>query len=192
MKMLNLKHFNGVSRARVSRIKGFTLVEVLVSLVILAIGLLGIAKLMLMSSHSNDSAYLRSQATALAYEMLDNMRANRQEALPPNSSYNTAAAAPVVFPFPGTACEGTACTNPTQVALYDLFQWGMRLDANSGLVPAGALPNGRGSVATVTNGTNETTVTIIVSWNDSVAQSTLNVGAPPAANTQSVTLETIL
>jgi type IV pilus assembly protein PilV len=186
MKILNL------NQRKVSRANGFTLVEVLVSLVVLAIGLLGIAKLMLLSSHSNDSAYLRSQATALAYEMLDNMRANRQEALPPNSSYNTAAAAPVVFPYPGTPCVGTACTSTTQVALYDLSQWGMRLDANSGLVPAGALPNGRGSVATVTDGNNETTVTIVVSWNDSVAQTTLNVGAPLAANTQSITLETVL
>jgi type IV pilus assembly protein PilV len=184
MKIFTAKKFDGVAGA-----KGFTLVEVLVSLVVLAIGLLGIAKLMLLSSHSNDSAYLRSQATALAYEMLDNMRANRQEALPPNSSYNTAAAAPVVFPYAGTACVGTACTNATQVALYDVFQWGMRLDANSGLVPAGALPTGRGSVTTVTDANNQTTVTIIVSWNDSVAQSTLSAGA---ANTQSITLETVL
>ena len=187
MKILKLNPRNGVSRT-----KGFTLVEVLVSLVVLAIGLLGIAKLMLLSSHSNDSAYLRSQATALAYEMLDNMRANRQEALPPNSSYNIAAAVPVVFPYAGTACVATACTTSTQVAQYDLFQWGMRLNANSGLVPAGALPNGQGSVATVTDPSNQTTVTIIVSWNDSVAQSTLNAGAPAAANTQSITLETVL
>jgi type IV pilus assembly protein PilV len=190
MKMPKLNHLNGVSRS--SRTEGFTLIEVLVSLVILAIGLLGIAKLMLLSSHANDSAYLRSQATELAYEMLDDMRANRQEALPPNSSYNTAAAAPVVFPYAGTACVGTACTTATQVAHYDLFQWGMRLDANSGLVPAGALPNGRGSVATVTDGNNQTTVTIVVQWNDSVAQATLNVGAPAAADTQSITLETVL
>ena len=36
--------------------RGFTLVEVLVSLVVLSMGLLGIAKLVLLSSHSNDSA----------------------------------------------------------------------------------------------------------------------------------------
>ena len=53
---------------------GFTLVEVMVSLVVLGIGLLGIAKLVLFSAHSNDSAYLRSQATELAYAILDNMR----------------------------------------------------------------------------------------------------------------------
>jgi type IV pilus assembly protein PilV len=170
----------------VSRNAGFTLVEVLVSLVILAIGLLGIAKLMLFSSHSNDSAYLRSQATGLAYEILDDMRANRQEAILPGT-YNTAAAVPAVAP--GALCVGVgSCTTTTQVALYDLYQWGLHLNANSGAVPPGALPNGQGSVATATIA-GQTTVTIVVSWNDSVAQNTLNTGA---ATTQSITLETVL
>ncbi len=181
MKVTNLK-----TQRRVNRAGGFTLVEVLVSLVVLAIGLLGIAKLMLFSSHSNDSAYLRSQATALAYEILDDMRANRQEAII-NGTYNTAAAVPAVAP--GALCVGVgSCITPTQVALYDLYQWGLHLNANSGVVPAGALPNGQGTVTTVTAGT-QTTATIVVSWDDSVAQNTLNLGA---ATTQSITLETVL
>ena len=174
---------------RAARNGGFTLVEVLVSLVILSIGLLGIAKLMLFSSHSNDSAYLRSQATALAYEILDDMRANRQEAIN-NLTYNTAAAVPPAVPL--NLCVGLgSCTTPTQVALYDLYQWGLRLNANYVAVPPvppGALPNGQGSVVAVTAG-GQTTVTIIVSWDDSVAQNTLNLGA---ATTQSITLETVL
>jgi type IV pilus assembly protein PilV len=171
---------------RIAPSGGFTLIEVLVSLVILAMGLLGIAKLMLVSSHSNDSAYLRSQATALAYEILDDMRANRQEAIIAGT-YNTVAAVPVVAP--AALCVGLAsCTTPTQVAKYDLYQWGLHLDANSGVAPAGALPNGQGKVTTVTAGA-QTTATIVVSWDDSVAQNTLNAGG---ATTQSITLETVL
>jgi len=60
---------------------GFTLLEVLIALLVLSIGLLGIGKLMMLSARANDSAYMRSQATALAYTMLDAMRANRQAAI---------------------------------------------------------------------------------------------------------------
>jgi type IV pilus assembly protein PilV len=167
--------------------RGFTLVEVLVSLVILSIGLLGIAKLMLFSSHSNDSAYLRSQATGLAYQMLDNMRANTAQASVVNGPYTTTLAAGAVSP--GFTCVAAApCAN---LALYDVYQWKLRLNANSGVLPPlplGALPNGQGSVATALVA-GQTTITIIVQWNDSVAQNTLN---PGAATTQSITLESVL
>lgn len=55
---------------------GFTLIEVLVSVVILGLGLLGLAGLIATSSKNSHSAYLRSEATILTYGMLDIMRAN--------------------------------------------------------------------------------------------------------------------
>ena len=58
-----------------------TLVETLVALVILSIGLLGLAALQTTSLQFNTSAYYRTQATALAYDFADRMRANRQAAL---------------------------------------------------------------------------------------------------------------
>ena len=175
------KHCNVRRTAR--RVGGFTLIEVLVSLVVLSIGLLGTAKLMIFSARSNDSAYLRTQATALAYEMLDNMRANQQQAIA--GSYTTAlSAAPT---NPGFTCLGaTACT-PPNLALYDIYQWKLRLNATSGIPPLGALPTGQGSVATTLTGT-QTTVVITVSWDDTVAQSTFGA----AATTQSITLQTLL
>ena len=66
---------------RPDRISGFTLLEVLVALVILSIGLLGLAGLQAASLRYNHSSYLRSQATLIAYDIVDRMRANRQEAL---------------------------------------------------------------------------------------------------------------
>jgi type IV pilus assembly protein PilV len=170
-------------RRNASRADGFTLIEVLVSLVVLSIGLLGTAKLMLFSSRSNDSAYLRSQATELAYEILDNIRANQQQAIA--GSYATAlATAPT---NPGFTCVGGVACTPANLALYDIYQWKMRLNATSGLLPAGALPGGQGSVVTTLTGA-QTTVVIKVSWDDSVAQSTFGA----AAGTQSITLETLL
>ncbi len=159
--------------------------EVLVSLVILSIGLLGIAKLMLFSSRANDSAYLRSQATDLAYQMLDYMRANTD----PNAQpfYATLlATAPV---NPGVVCigAGPACSN-IQVAQFDVYEWKLRLNATSGLVPPGALPNGQGQVVITPVG-SQTQVTITVQWDDTVAQSTFGNAVAP---TQSIVLETIL
>ncbi|MEO7208968.1 MAG: type IV pilus modification protein PilV [Steroidobacteraceae bacterium] len=185
--MTILKHKSQQSAARSA---GFTLVEVLVSLVILSIGLLGIAKLMLLSSHANDSAYLRSQATALAYEILDNMRANRVEAIAQN--YDTPLGAAPVLPAVLCTPPLATCTTANQVTKYDIYEWRLRLNANRAVVPPalpGALPNGDGRVATVIVGA-QTQVTITVQWDDSVAQNTLNVGAPNAP--QVITLETVL
>ena len=60
---------------------GFTLIEVLVAAVVLGIGLLGLAGLQATTVTLNQTSYLRSQASNLAYEITDAMRANRQAAL---------------------------------------------------------------------------------------------------------------
>jgi len=59
-----------------TRQQGFTLVEVLVTVIIMAIGLLGVAGLQLAAMRSNHSAFLRTQATIAAYDLIDRMRAD--------------------------------------------------------------------------------------------------------------------
>ncbi|THF64666.1 type IV pilus modification protein PilV [Pseudothauera nasutitermitis] len=54
---------------------GSSLLEVLVAMLVLAFGLLGLAGLQATSVRSNHSAYLRTQATLLAYDLADRMRA---------------------------------------------------------------------------------------------------------------------
>src|SRR5262249_33503644 len=116
---------------------GFTLLEVLVALLVMSIGLLGIGKMMLLSARANDSAYMRSQATALAYTMLDAMRGTRQAGIV--QAYDTAMG---VVPLPaGCGTTVAAPCNLGQQAQNDLSQWGTSL--------AAALPAGQGSVATV-------------------------------------------
>lgn len=60
--------------------RGFTLVEALVALMCLSIGLLGIAALQMTGLRANLGAGWRSQATYLAYDIVDRMRANRTAA----------------------------------------------------------------------------------------------------------------
>jgi type IV pilus assembly protein PilV len=56
---------------------GFSMIEVLVAVLILAIGLLGVAAIQTTALKNNNSALQRSEATMLAYFMMDAMRANR-------------------------------------------------------------------------------------------------------------------
>ena len=56
--------------------RGFSLLEVMIAVFVLAIGLLGLAGLQLTSMQNGHSAFLRSQATLAAYSIIDDMRAN--------------------------------------------------------------------------------------------------------------------
>jgi type IV pilus assembly protein PilV len=164
--------------------RGFTLLEVLIALLVMSIGLLGIGKMMIMSARANDSAYLRSQATALAYTMLDAMRANRATALV--QGYDTLLVAPHQW-----ACAQAApgCTGDRQ-AQNDLLLWTQSL--------ARELPGGTGTVVTVQssdvvfNATN-VTATVTVTWFDRVAEQSFgNPNLPVGQGNMSVVLETVL
>jgi type IV pilus assembly protein PilV len=158
---------------------GFTLLEVLIALLVMSIGLLGIGKLMMLSARANDSSYMRSQATALAYTILDAMRANRQAALV--QGYDTGMG---VVPGP-VVCTVAAPCNSGQQAVNDLNLWGTTLGAS--------LPQGQGSVATVVaqdaNLNNTVTATVTVQWSDKVAEQSFGAAA---GNLVSITLETVL
>jgi len=99
---------------------GFTLIEVLVSMVILALGLLGLAALQGISLKNNQDAYLFSQANALAYEMSDRIKANKR-------GWNPSGAT-VTIPTPATSCTSgcnsatNSCTT-TQMAAFDYCYW---------------------------------------------------------------------
>ena len=60
--------------------RGFTLIEVLVALLILAVGILGIAALQYQGLKFSHDAYIRSQVNVLAYDIADRMRMNRASA----------------------------------------------------------------------------------------------------------------
>jgi len=64
------------------------MLEVLISLLILGIGLLGLASLQAVGMQNNHSAYLRSHASMLSYEIIDAMRSNRDRAV--NGDFNVA------------------------------------------------------------------------------------------------------
>src|SRR5258708_19727887 len=81
--VLPMRIFTPINSMKRSCERGFTLVEVLVALVVLSVGLLGMAKMVMVSSHSNDTPYLRTQPFPLRYQPLAPIRPNLPPPTPP-------------------------------------------------------------------------------------------------------------
>jgi type IV pilus assembly protein PilV len=126
------KRFTTIANNHVTNSNGFTLLEVLIAVLILSIGLLGIAGLQAKGLQFNHSAYLRTQATFLAYDIADRMRANMVGVTAGN--YNAGAA------NADAQCitAGSALCSTSDMAGHDLSEWNAAL--------ASALPGGNGIV----------------------------------------------
>ncbi|MFC1665830.1 type IV pilus modification protein PilV [Pseudomonadota bacterium] len=101
---------------------GLSLIEILVTIVILAIGLLGLAGLQMTGVRNNHTAYQRTQASSLAYEIMDRIRANPTGASANNYLINLTTSIPSAPEIPDNNCYDAACT-PAQLASADLSQW---------------------------------------------------------------------
>ena len=156
-----------VDMLKSSKQKGMTLLEVLVTLVIVAFGLLGIASMLMYSSKANNSSYTKQQAVQTAYDIFDRIRANSQVAI--SGNYNVSNIGSNGYPTsvstPSAMCNSSICT-PVQLAAYDTWHW-LSKDVSR-------LPNGSGSVTTALSGiAGNTIVTVTVQWDDSPAQANL-------------------
>lgn len=130
---------------------GFTLVEVLIAVLVLSIGLLGIAGVQLVGLKYNDSSYLRTQASLYAYDIMDRMRANRAAAVA--GDYNRALSAFASLAVPGAGAS---------IAQVDNYDWYRKINE---------LPTASGAIGC----TAAATCTVTVQWNDARAE---NANAP--------------
>ncbi|MBL8199056.1 MAG: type IV pilus modification protein PilV [Chromatiales bacterium] len=118
---------------------GLSLIEVLITVVLVSIGLLGLAGLQLTSVQNSNSSNERFIATTLAQDILERMRANRNRAIGPGKVYNLAMGAD-----PGVGgVEGA-----------DLNAWIDAIEA--------ALPSGQGAVAV----DDDSVATVTLEWTD--------------------------
>jgi len=128
------------------RHRGFTLLEVLVTIAIVAIGLLGIAGVIANGMKTTHSAYGRSQASWLANDIIDRMRSNRATAEGAGLPYNL-------------AVDGALdMSDVSTVPKADLVAWRSAL--------AATLPSGTGGIS-IDAASRKVTVT--VQWDDSRA-----------------------
>lgn len=112
------------------RQQGFTLLEVLIAVVILAVGLLGTAALSLNSLQTSQGASLRSQASTMAADFAERLRTNRDYAISAaaaNTAYALASGAGAPT-NPACASNSAGCDGQGQ-AQRDMYEWRTNLDA---------------------------------------------------------------
>lgn len=131
---------------------GFTLVEAMVSLVVLAVGMLGIAALYIESLRSSHMSTSYTNAVTLAADMADRIRANSLGI----NNYNGAGAGV------GTAGANNNCVNgavdctTAQMAADDLFRWYEDVKV--------LMPVGRSATVAVANNPPVDQYTITLTW----------------------------
>jgi type IV pilus assembly protein PilV len=145
--------------------QGFTLVETLVSLVVLSVGMIGIAALYAQGLVGGRTAQYRTFAVGLASDMADRIRVNRLGL----AAYGGAGA--------NNNCDpgGVVCT-PAQMAAHDLFVWAQQVQQ--------ILPNGVGQVQ-FNAGTLPPSYTIQVNWTEA---SNPDPGNPTGAMTHALVI----
>jgi type IV pilus assembly protein PilV len=127
--------------------QGFTLVETLVSLVVLSVGMIGIAALYAQGLSAGRTAQYRSQAVNLAADMADRIRLNRNA----QAAYAGAAANNNCDPAGGATCTSA------QMAAYDLFVWNRQVQQ--------LLPNGQWQIQ-FNGGALPPSYTIQLTWDE--------------------------
>jgi type IV pilus assembly protein PilV len=158
--------------------RGFALVEALVTVLVFAIGMLGVIGLQTLSLASNSLSTFRNEANVLASDMTERMRANRGQALgvvgigydnpaPADNSCRAVYAGSV-------KATPVACT-PAQLAADDLFDWQAQvaqvLPGGQGIVCIDSTPDDGSSAAPACDGiASSRAYAVKVFWNQRAAR----------------------
>jgi type IV pilus assembly protein PilV len=127
---------------------GFSLIEALVSLVVVSVGMIGIASLYGQGLGAGRTALFRTQAVNLAADMADRIRVNRLGL----GNFDGAGADNGCDPTGG---GGVDCT-PAEMAAHDVWSWSEAV--------SNQLPNGEGTVDFVAG--TPPSYTIQISWQE--------------------------
>lgn len=121
--------------------RGFTLIEILVTMVLISVGLLGVAALQLTTLRGNQDSYVRSQASVLANDILDRMRAN-----------------PLAFRSGAYDVDYNGTGDAATLAGVDLDSWQQSIDQ--------LLPGGETNAAGRIERTGGNIVTVTIRWTE--------------------------
>ena len=145
---------------------GVGLIEVLVSVLVIAIGLLGTLGLQLSGKQSNYEAVARSSAVFAVEDIISRIRINPDGVK--SAAYTTAGVGGGSLGAPGTDCGTLVSTcNSASLSAWDIWQWEQVLDGNdavSGGASVGGLVNPTGCISI-----NGDLVTVVIAWQGKVA-----------------------
>lgn len=144
-----------------ARNDGFTLIEVLVTLIVLSVGLLGLAALQTIGTKLNFESSQRTQAVIQLYDMADRIRANPVARAA--GSYDTVISG--YLPSSPPNCLTGACS-ATEMAAYDIYQW----NTSNGQL----LSNGKGEIASDSS-TGVLIRTLTVRWTEKEMPMSLSI-----------------
>jgi type IV pilus assembly protein PilV len=133
--------------------RGFSLLEILVAMIIIAIGVLGVAGIQATALKFTKGSEARMNAVQLTYDLLDRMRANRTGAT--GSEYSALNA------FTTTTCSTVAIVPSSRVSDTDIDYWRNALACN---LPSGV---GRAVVTAGASSTDPVSIEVTVQWDES-------------------------
>lgn len=139
------------SHLRQAPVRGFAMIEVLVTLVIVLLGLLGAAGVLVVGHQSSMEAYQRTQALILIEDMLDRIRANHQVADCYAITDPVGGSPQLGTGFVGALNCGSGTPEQQAAAIADLRRWSDLLkgaaETDSGGATVGAMLGARGCVS---------------------------------------------
>jgi type IV pilus assembly protein PilV len=157
-------------------VAGYSMIEVLVSMAVLAVGLLGLAGLQTRVAVAEVESYQRTQALVLAQSMADRLAANAT-AVRADINNGTSLASYVTV-LNSTDVGGEAQTCASAGAALDLCEWGNQIygtnEKNANNQSIGTLANGRGCIRRP-DGSDPYLFLVAVAWQGRVESS-----APPS------------
>ncbi|WP_169741269.1 type IV pilus modification protein PilV [Andreprevotia chitinilytica] len=173
--------------SRAANTAGFTLLEVLIAVVVIAIGLLGVAGMEALSLSNTSSARTRGLAAVMAASLSSAMSANPGYwaagllAAPGTVNVNVSVSGGITGDTTLAAAASADCTavcTPVQLAAYDLTNWGKTISQS--------LPSGTGQIVCTTTVGQPVVCTITVSWSEKTMAAKQNTGQQQTYSYQTV------
>jgi type IV pilus assembly protein PilV len=138
---------------------GFSLIEVMVSLVILVIGLIGIFNLHIISKQGSFESFQQTQASYYANDIINRMRLNSSQLLSYGGAFE---AIPPSTVEPSPACRAGALCTPAEMTAWDIYEWQAAFSGLAEIVdskPVGGLDTPSACISIIGN-----TVTVVIDW----------------------------